>query len=281
MRKISVPVDTRSPSGQTNAYLHHGLLVDPAATCETLEKVITDAEIEHIAVTHTHPDHVGAVAEYADRTGATVWGRSGYSDRFTRATGISPDRTFSDGDTVGPARVVTTPGHTRDHVGFAVPAEPSENPTSTTSSATARRDSNSSYRLLCGDLAIAEGSIVVGHPEGDMRAYLTSLRQLLAAGFNQLNPGHGSSIDEPDATIRRLIRHRLQREQKILNAVTDTGVQELSAVVESAYEKDLSGVADLARATTAAHLAKLARAGRIDRGWLKQLDTSTSRRTSA
>ncbi len=278
MRQVSVPVETRSPSGQTNAYLHRGLLVDPAATCEPLERAVSDADIEHIAVTHTHPDHVGAVAEYADRTGATVWGRSGYDDQFTRATGVDPDCTFGDGDRVGPARVVTTPGHARDHVGFVVPAESADESTAGDTSLTrprkAEENRDGSHRLLCGDLAIAEGSIVVGHPEGDMRAYLTSLRRVLAAGFSELHPGHGPPIEDPEATIRRLIRHRLRREQKILEAVTDTSRQEVNAIVESAYEKDLSGVTDLARATTAAHLAKLARAGRIDRGWLERLNVS-------
>ncbi|MFC7071257.1 MBL fold metallo-hydrolase [Halobaculum lipolyticum] len=238
--RFSVPVDTRAPTGATNAYVvgtEETLLVDPAARTDTLDTVVREKVADHVAVTHTHPDHVGAVADYAAEADATVWARCGYADRFAAATGVDPDRTFVPGDRVGPATVVDLPGHAPDGVGF-----------------------ETGNGVVCGDVAVAEGSVVVGAPDGDMRAYLTTLRRLHARDPPALFPGHGPRIDDPRATCARLIAHRLAREREVRTAIED-GAGDVDAVLSAAYEKDLAGVEDLARATVVAHVEKLARAG--------------------
>ncbi len=238
---FSLPVATGAPTGQTNAVLFDDgerLLVDPAARTASLDTAVTSG-LDHVAVTHPHPDHVDAVADYAAETGATVWARRGSTDRFREATGVTPDRTFVGGDRVGPAVAVDTPGHTPDHVAFQTTAG-----------------------VAVGDLAVAEGSVAVAAPEGDVRAYLTSLRQLFARDPQRLFPGHGPQIDDPRAVCRRLIDHRLDRERRVAAAVAD-GARSLDAVVDAAYDKSLDGVRELAVGTVEAHLEKLHRAGRL------------------
>ncbi|SEN27800.1 Glyoxylase, beta-lactamase superfamily II [Halorientalis persicus] len=244
-----VPVDTatRGPGGATNAYLlgsDDALLIDPAARTDALDEAVPDADPSHVAVTHHHPDHVGAVAEYADACDATLWARAGRADGFERATGRTPDRTFRPGDRIetddGPVEIVDTPGHAQEHVAFTW-----------------------DRGAVVGDLAVAAGSVVVGAPEGDMRAYLTSLRRLHARGFATLYPGHGPVIDDPDATLARLIDHRLDRERTVRRAVAE-GARTVEEVLDGAYDKDLTGVRDLARATVRAHLEKLAVEGDLD-----------------
>ncbi|SHG56388.1 MBL fold metallo-hydrolase [Halobaculum gomorrense] len=240
--RFSVPVDTRAPGGTTNAYVvgtDETLLVDPAARTDTLDTVVREKVADHVAVTHAHPDHVGAVADYAAETGAAVWARRGYEDRFADATGVEPDRSFGPGDRVGPATVLDLPGHAPDGVGF-----------------------ETGNGVVCGDVAVAEGSVVVAAPEGDMRAYLTTLRRLHARDPPALFPGHGPRIDDPKAVSARLVDHRLDRERTVLAAV-EAGADDLDAILDRAYEKDLTGVWDLARATVRAHVEKLARAGRV------------------
>jgi glyoxylase-like metal-dependent hydrolase (beta-lactamase superfamily II) len=90
-----------------------------------------------------------------------------------------------------------------------------------------------------------------------MRAYLSSLRRVHAANPARLYPGHGPVIEDPRATCGRLIAHRLDREQSVERAVR-AGARTLDEVVDTAYEKDISAVYDLARATVLAHLEKLA-----------------------
>lgn len=249
--RIPVEVPTRAPGGVTNAYVvgdSDALLVDPASRTASLDDVLRAHSVSNVALTHHHPDHSGAVAEYATEFDLTVWARAGRESAFERATGVAPDRTFSAGTTIpagesgdATVEVLDVPGHAPEHVAFA--------PRGTDD-------------VLVGDVAIAEGSVVVGAPEGDMRAYLTSLRRLHARDPERLFPGHGPVVENPRAVCDRLVRHRLDRERRILAAV-ESGAQTVSAIVDQAYEKDLSGVRDLASATVRAHLEKLAVEGQL------------------
>ena len=249
---FAVPVETRAPTGATNAYLlgrRDALLVDPAARTEALDTVVAARDVGHVAVTHTHPDHVGAVADYAAETEAVVWARR--PGRFRAATGVEPDRRLAEGTTVptgeGPVTVLDVPGHAPDHVAFGLP----------------------DGAVVCGDVAADEGSVVVGADDGDLRGYLTALRRLYARDPPRLHPGHGPRIDDPRATCRRLLAHRRDRERRVRAAVesraggSDAPGVAVDAVVDAAYEKDLAGVADLARATVRAHLEKLDREGAV------------------
>jgi glyoxylase-like metal-dependent hydrolase (beta-lactamase superfamily II) len=244
--RVDLPVTTRAPTGRTAAYVlgsTAALLVDPAARTDPLDAVLADRSVRHLAVTHHHPDHVGAVAEYAAAHDVTVWARRGRTDEFERATGVRPDRVFTGGTRVptgdGPVRVVDTPGHAPEHVAFAA-----------------------GDGVVSGDLAVAEGSVVVGAPEGDLRAYLTSLRRICARAPARLYPSHGPAIDDPRAVCRRLLAHRRAREQRVRAAVRD-GATTPEEILEAAYDKDLAGVRDLARATVVAHLEKLAVEGAL------------------
>ncbi len=241
---VPVEVSTRAPGGRTTAYVvgeTDALLVDPAAHGERLEA--TFDRVAHVAVTHHHPDHAGGVAACAEAANATVWCRYGREAAFADATGVQPDRTFRDGTELpaGDGTVVAreTPGHAPEHVAFAAGGS-----------------------LLVGDLAVDEGSVVVGAPEGDMRSYLTSLRRVRAMAPERLYPGHGPAIEEPRATCERLLRHRLDRERRVLDAV-EAGNRAVADILDAAYRKDLTGVRDLAGMTVRAHLEKLNHEGRI------------------
>ncbi len=242
MRQVPVEASSRAPGGVTNAYVAgDAVLVDPGAESSELRETLTRTEPSHVATTHHHPDHTGAVASYAEEFGLTVWARAGRTDAFEAATGISPDRTFGPGDELpaGNIEVLGTPGHAPEHVAFVT-----------------------EEGVVSGDVAVAEGSVVVGAPEGDMRAYLTSLRRLHARGPGRLFPGHGPAIDDPRATCRRLLGHRLDRERAVERAV-EQGEATPGALVDTVYEKDISAVRALARATVVAHLQKLAVEGRV------------------
>ncbi|ELY93254.1 beta-lactamase [Natrialba chahannaoensis JCM 10990] len=244
-----VPVETRAPSGKTNAYVigeDPAVLVDPATRTDALDELVANRTVDHIVVTHTHPDHVGAVAAYAEDTDATVWARRGRVDRFQAATGHRPDRELGPGTTIQlgdkPVRVLDAPGHAPDHVAL---------------------ECGRSGPILCGDCAVREGSVVVGAPEGDMRAYVTTLRRLWARNPPALYPGHGPTINASRETIERLLDHRARREQRVLATVED-GATTLAEILDGAYEKDLTGVRDLARTTVHAHLAKLDTEGALE-----------------
>lgn len=251
--RVSLSVPTRAPTGKTAAYVlgnDGALLVDPAAATDDLDEALADRSVDHVAVTHHHPDHVGAVERYAAAHDATVWCRYGRAADFETATGVAPDRTFVDGTRIptadGDVTVVDLPGHAPEHVGFRF-----------------EDDSRAgSHAYLVGDLAVAAGSVVVGAPEGDMRAYVSSLRRLWARNPDTLYPAHGPVIADPRETCARLITHRRDREGRVRAAVHD-GSRTVAEITDAAYEKDLSGVRDMAEATVVAHLEKLAVEGHV------------------
>ena len=245
VERVPVDVPTRAPTGQTACYVVGGesaLLLDPPALDERIERHLDD--VAHVAVTHHHPDHVGAVADYAEAAGAAVWCRYGRESAFEAATGAIPDRTFREGTTIptgdGEVTVRETPGHAPEHVAFEAGDD-----------------------LLSGDLAVAAGSVVIGDPEGDVRAYLTSLRRVIAMAPERLYPSHGPVIENVRETCERLIDHRLDRERRVRAAV-EAGNRTVADILDAAYEKDLTGVRDLAGATVRAHLWKLHHEGHIE-----------------
>jgi len=236
--RYTVTVSTPGPMGATNAYVvgeTDGLLIDPAGWQPELAAACAGT-VSHVAVTHHHPDHVGGVKQYASEYDLTVWARAGRENAFETATGVHPDRSYYPGEQLpaaGGVEVLDTPGHAPEHTAFGV-----------------------ADGVLTGDSVVAEGSVAVAAPEGDMRAYLSSLRRLAARDPARLYPGHGPLVDTPRESCERLLEHRLDRESRIREAVK-AGARTVAEIVDSAYEKDVSAVRDLAAATVITHLEKL------------------------
>jgi len=264
---VTIPVSGPVPTGTTNAYVigrNDALLVDPAGESDELERALDRRSPDAVLATHTHPDHVGALDHYASEYDLDVYARTGYEDRFEHATGVTPDASVRDGDVVSAGNfgveVTSMSGHAPDHVALTVRGVGAALPDR--GDGPLRSDPRET-RVLVGDLAVAEGSVFVGPPDGDMRGYLTALRRLHARAPGELLPGHGPVIDEPRAVLGRLIAHRLDRERTVLAAVNG-GATTPDAVVAAAYDKNLSGVRDLARRAVIAHLDKLAVEGSVE-----------------
>ena len=115
------------------------LVVDPGDEAPILLEAIDDAggEVEAILLTHTHFDHIGAVAEIAEATGAPVWcpelERAILADPNTYMSfpGLPPlraweaEHTIKGGETLelGGTKVdvIFTPGHSIGHVTYSLP----------------------------------------------------------------------------------------------------------------------------------------------------------------
>jgi glyoxylase-like metal-dependent hydrolase (beta-lactamase superfamily II) len=108
-------------------------LVDPGAQGSELrlELARLGTRCAGILVTHTDVDHIGAVAELAEGTGAEVWCPAAEADvlrdpsTLARAGGVpawEPEHLVADGDEVELAgisfEVVEVPGHSSGHVAF-------------------------------------------------------------------------------------------------------------------------------------------------------------------
>jgi hydroxyacylglutathione hydrolase len=117
------------------------LIVDPGDEAPRLLEAIDDlgVTLEAILLTHTHFDHVGAVAPVAEATGAPVWCPKlevpvlADINRYVPWPGFGPfesydaDHTVEGGETLQLAGfdvdVIFTPGHSPGHVTYAIADE--------------------------------------------------------------------------------------------------------------------------------------------------------------
>ena len=102
----------------TNCYLltcpisGESIIVDPAAEGERILREVEGTTVKYILLTHAHMDHVGALAEVQETTGAPLGVHPADARRFR----VNADFHLGDGDVLGwgdcQLPVVHTPGHT-------------------------------------------------------------------------------------------------------------------------------------------------------------------------
>lgn len=96
------------------------VLIDPGADPESLMAMLVDSTPVAILLTHTHPDHIGALAEMRRQLQAPV-----YLHPAEPHDNLAIDHWFADGDTFTlgrhTLRIVHTPGHTPGMVSLMLP----------------------------------------------------------------------------------------------------------------------------------------------------------------
>lgn len=159
---------------------------------------------------------------------------------------FSPDRVLKHGEILDcgefALRAVHTPGHASNHLCYLLERE---------------------KLLFTGDHVMQGSTVVITPPDGDMIAYLDSLQALLALDITRIAPGHGLPIDEPHAEVRRLIAHRLKREQKVVDAFAVKNPATLDELLPVVYSDTPQRLHQVARRSLHAHLLKLEHEGRV------------------
>jgi len=197
--------------------------------------------IRWIAVTHTHPDHAPGAARLATWTGAE---RVGYASR----DGFVADRTVGDGATLAAPglalRALHTPGHASNHLCYLFDRPPGDGP---------------ARLLFSGDHVMQGSTVVISPPDGDMTAYLASLRLVLdlAPPVDAMAPGHGSVIDDPGAAVAAYLSHRLERQAEVVAALRRAGTATVDELVPTVYDDVDPDRFPIARRSLWAHLRKL------------------------
>jgi len=219
-------------------------IVDPgpadAAHLAQVESALTGlgARCRWILVTHHHIDHAEAALPWAARLSATV---AAGSQEVAGPGG----RLLADGDRVElpgtRVDVVGTPGHCRDHLAFRL----------------------ESGTVLVGDHILGRGTSVITYPEGDLLAYLDSLRRVHDLGPDALYPGHGPEMrDDPSAVIEYYLAHRQFRERQI-RAALNGGPLGIRGIVEQIYVRTDRGLLGAAEQSTRAALHKMLAEGAV------------------
>jgi glyoxylase-like metal-dependent hydrolase (beta-lactamase superfamily II) len=280
IQRLTLPLPT-GPK-HVHCYLAHGTLFDTGLG-------LGDApwrcvEVERIAITHFHPDHVGGARSAAAATGAPVfqggldyaqcsrvWGSDDWPERiaiwFARhgvpasviedlivqghafaafiQYAIEPELLYEGGE-VGGWQVLELPGHADGHLGFL-------------------RDGV----LIGGDHLLRRITPAVGlYPESrpdPLGDYIASLERTIELAPRIVYPGHGEPIEDAAGRARELIEHHRIR--------LDDHAAALGAEPRTAYEISLDVFgAELtptqrrfAVAETLSHLERLVREGRAGR----------------
>jgi hydroxyacylglutathione hydrolase len=147
------------------------VLIDPGAEPEILLEMLADSKPQAILLTHTHPDHFGALDEMRRRLGVPLLAHSG---PHTGAIDLAAERNLEDGDTIKVGehqlRVQHTPGHADDLVCYLIEDDP---------------------RVIVGDTIFEGGPGKTWSPE-QFAATLTTLQLLLLwPDYTVCYPGHG------------------------------------------------------------------------------------------
>ena len=111
--------------------------------------------------------------------------------------------------------------------------------------------------LFSGDHIMQGSTVVINPPDGDMKAYIESLYELLAESIRYIAPAHGFLMGHPEAVIDFLITHRLSREHKVARALEALAPVDLKALTAKAYDDVPAAIHGLAARSALAHLLKL------------------------
>jgi glyoxylase-like metal-dependent hydrolase (beta-lactamase superfamily II) len=107
--------------------------------------------------------------------------------------------------------------------------------------------------------------VVIIPPYGHMRDYLDSLSLLKNYAIDRIAPGHGYIIDDPFAEVESIIKHRLQREAKVISALKKEGRASIDQILPFVYDDVHSFMHGVAAFSLEAHLIKLEEDGIVAR----------------
>lgn len=221
---------------------------------DSMMAALAGREVAAIMCTHTHRDHSPASRPLAKLTGAPIIGCAplALDDQGPRLDtsfdpDYRPDRILADGETFGwdglELRAVATPGHTSNHLCFAI-----------------ERDGI----LFSGDHVMGWSTTIVSPPDGDMADYMASLDMLLRRGDRIYFPAHGPAITRPAERLEELVIHRRARERQIVDVLAGGGMA-IGEMVPTIYQDVDPGLYPAAARSVLAHLIDLESRGMVTR----------------
>ncbi len=251
--------NTFPPANRTNCFLigdndSSTVLVDPSpkdeAQMQMLLKSLSKFRVDKILITHHHPDHHEFAGAIAKSLGVELFMSEDTRERIKNKHGAhyfegNKINLIKEGDVITQSRgvdvlVYEVPGHDEGQLALAP------------------RDL---HWFLVGDLIQTVGTVVIGHPEGDMQKYFNSLERVISLSPRFIIPSHGISLGGTNK-LQMTLKHRQMREQQILELYQDgKSVVEIVGVV---YEGLAPELVKYAVKTIDAHLRKLSSEGQCD-----------------
>lgn len=227
---------------------------DTPGHLDALLRAVEGERVTHIFVTHRHMDHSPAAHPLAARTGARVYAsmlppRPSECDDLRLEAGddrlFQPDVDVQDGERFSGSgwtiEAVFTPGHTANHMAFALLEE---------------------NALFPGDHIMGWSTTVIGPPDGNMTDYLRSLEKVRDRGYATLWPTHGPPVREVVPFVEAFIEHRLEREAQIVVQL-QAGLHAIKDMVSVIYADVDKRLHPAACHSVLAHMIRLVELGRV------------------
>jgi len=228
---------------------------------EALAAALEGERVRAILVTHCHSDHSPLAAWMSAEWEAPTFGfgphprpevevsallESEVSVEESTDFSFMPSLSAKDGDVVVDDwgmrfTAVHTPGHTSNHMCWAFDGESA---------------------LFTGDHVMGWSTTVVSPPDGDMAAYIESLRLVAGRRDHVLWPTHGPPRHDGAAYVPALVQHRLDRESSVLELVR-AGVMIIPDLVSVLYADVREELHKPAARSVWAHLVKLVDEGQV------------------
>lgn len=241
---------TLPPATHTNVWIPGGrrmVIIDPGTTerweLDHLEQVIQRRRrmgVEPVAVilTHHHQDHTAGAGAISEKLGIPIRCHPETADILMQRGfpySLSADLNGGAVLDLGGLELVAqhTPGHAAGHLAFMAPE---------------RRV------LLAGDLVSGFSSIFIHPDEGDMGAYLESLRRVGALEPQLLLPAHGPPLRS--VGLAQALAHRQEREDRIFAALSEVP-RSVAEIAREAYADAPEAQPLLSELQTRAHLRHL------------------------
>ncbi|MFI7543032.1 MBL fold metallo-hydrolase [Actinoplanes sp. NPDC049599] len=187
----------------------HTVVIDPGPLDEEhLGRIAEHGPFRSILITHGHHDHVEGAARLSEILGGTpVLAADPQHGR--------PLRRDQPADGGLKIQVLDTPGHTADSVCFLA-------------------ECAGERVVFTGDTVLGRGTTVVAWPDGDLGAYLASLRLLTAYERVLMLPGHGPARSDCAAVAHAYLTHRQDRLAQVRAALA-AGADSAETIVEAVY----------------------------------------------
>lgn len=261
------------------------VVIDPGPLLDShrdaLAHALSGRTVVGIVVTHCHSDHSPLAQWLHEETGAPRFAIGPHrvyegfveeddsdpteddesekdtekEERETIDLAFAPDVSVVDGDAFLKTRefslsAVATPGHTSNHLAVAMDID---------------------NALFTGDHIMGWSTTVVSPPDGDMRAYIDSLRKVMGRHDSVLWPTHGGPITDPAPFLHAYLEHRLEREQHIIREIA-AGNSTIPGIVKVLYASVDKKLHRPARRSVWSHLRKL-----VDDGVVVTVDGGPAR----
>ncbi|MQF82801.1 MBL fold metallo-hydrolase [SAR202 cluster bacterium AD-802-E10_MRT_200m] len=212
-------------------------------------KTVGNPPVTAIILTHKHPDHMGGATSFQKVTGAPLVSspiEKEIIEAILKNQREHPKSYYSvkHGDTLNLGNLtlefVHGPGHTMGSMAVFEQKQKA---------------------LFTGDTILGFGTTAINPDDGNMEQYLETLESFLNYDLSFILPGHGPMIRNPQAKIKELIQHRIQREQQIISSLQE-GAKSLENLFKEIYTELDPRLHNQARSQIKSHLVKLENEGR-------------------